>query len=91
MRQKDFDVSLCRGSVRERIFEPWKDLLRSKGCEFRRGRGVTDFFFSEETGCISEVLCGNDRIKADAVILAVGISNLQGIIQRRYVMYFHRP
>ncbi|KMT01356.1 hypothetical protein BVRB_9g213700 [Beta vulgaris subsp. vulgaris] len=79
--QKDFDVSLCRGSVRERIFEPWKDLLRSKGCEFRRGRGVTDFFFSEETGCISEVLCGNDRIKADAVILAVGISNLQGIIQ----------
>ncbi|XP_021753026.1 uncharacterized protein LOC110718499 [Chenopodium quinoa] len=80
--QENSDKLLCRGSVKERIFEPWRELLKSNGCEFRRGRGVTDFFFSEETGCISEVLCGNDRIKADAVILAVGISNLQEIIQR---------
>lgn len=80
--QKNFDLVLCRGSVREKIFEPWKDLLRSRGCEFRKGRGVTDFFYNEETGCISEVLCGNDRIKADAVILAVGISTLQEIIKR---------
>ncbi|XP_021853364.1 uncharacterized protein [Spinacia oleracea] len=80
--QKNFDLLLCRGSVKERIFEPWRKLLKSKGCEFRRGRGVTDFIFSEETGCVSEVVCGNDRIKADAVILAVGISSIQEIIQR---------
>lgn len=80
--QKNFDFVLCRGSVKEKIFEPWMDLLKSKGCEFRKGRGVTDFFFNEETGSISEVLCGNDRIKADAVILAVGSSSLQEIIKK---------
>ncbi|XP_074275699.1 uncharacterized protein LOC141599557 [Silene latifolia] len=80
--QKNFDMVFCRGSVREKIFKPWRELLKSNGCEFRRGRGVTDFFFNEETGCISEVLCGNDRIKADAVILAVGISTIQEIVQR---------
>lgn len=80
--QKNLDFVLCRGSVKEKIFEPWIDSLKSKGCEFRKGRGVTDFFFNEETGCISEVLCGNDRIKADAVILALGITSLQEIIKR---------
>ncbi|GAB2218068.1 hypothetical protein Droror1_Dr00001285 [Drosera rotundifolia] len=80
--QKDLDKLLCRGTVREQIFEPWKDLLRKAGCEFRKGRGVTDFFFSEETGCITEVVYGNDRLKADAVILAVGISALQDIIKK---------
>ncbi|KAL9244834.1 hypothetical protein vseg_018555 [Gypsophila vaccaria] len=81
-QQKNFDMVMCRGSVRQNIFEPWRGLLKSKGCEFRRGRGVTDFFFSEETGCISEVLFGNDRIKADAVVLAIGVSTLQDIVQR---------
>ncbi|GMH02941.1 hypothetical protein Nepgr_004780 [Nepenthes gracilis] len=80
--QKNFDVMMCRGTVREKIFEPWKDLLRSEGCEFRKGRAATDFFFSEETGCISEVICGNDRVKADAVILAVGISSIQEIVKK---------
>lgn len=81
--QKDFDLKLCRGSIRAKIFDPWRESLKSMGCEFRRGKGVTDFFFNEETSCISEVLCGNDRIKADAVILAVGISALQEIIEKR--------
>ncbi|CAO2815648.1 unnamed protein product [Amaranthus hypochondriacus] len=80
--QKDFDLKLCRGSIRAKIFDPWRESLKSMGCEFRRGKGVTDFFFNEETSCISEVLCGNDRIKADAVILAVGISALQEIIEK---------
>lgn len=80
--QKNFDVVYCRGTVRDKIFEPWKKVLRGRGCEFRKGRAVTDFFFNEETGCILEVICGNDRVKADAVILAVGISSIQEIIKR---------
>ncbi|KAL2937029.1 Phytoene dehydrogenase [Bienertia sinuspersici] len=80
--QKNLNLSLCRGSARERIFDPWRDLLKSKGCEFRRSRGITDFLFNEETGCITQVLGGNARLKADAVIMAVNISTLQEIIQR---------
>ncbi|KAH7834243.1 hypothetical protein Vadar_014095 [Vaccinium darrowii] len=79
--QKDFDLVWCRGTVREKIFEPWMDSMRNQGCKFLEGRKVTDFYFNEETGCISEVICGKESLKADAVILAVGISTLQEIIQ----------
>ncbi|KAK9287102.1 hypothetical protein L1049_015513 [Liquidambar formosana] len=79
--QKDFDLVLCRGTVREKIFEPWMDSMRAKGCEFLEGRRVTNFLLNEETGCISEVVCGKKSYKADAVILAVGISTLQEIIK----------
>ncbi|KAF8405455.1 hypothetical protein HHK36_010361 [Tetracentron sinense] len=79
--QKDFDVVWCRGTVREKIFEPWMESIRDKGGEFLEGRMVTDFSLSEETGCISEVVCGKERYKADVVILAAGISTLQQIIK----------
>lgn len=55
--------------------------MRNQGCKFLEGRRVTDFYFNEETGCISELICGKESLKADAVILAVGISTLQEIIQ----------
>lgn len=66
------------------------DSMRNQGCKFLEGRRVTDFCFDEETGRISEVICGKESLKADAVILAVGISTLQEIIQNRSVcIEFH--
>ncbi|XP_052194699.1 uncharacterized protein LOC127802736 isoform X2 [Diospyros lotus] len=79
--QKDFDLVWCRGTVKEKIFEPWMDSMRNEGCKFLQGRKVTDFIINEESGCISEVICGKESLKADAIILAVGISTLQEIIQ----------
>lgn len=60
--------------------------MRSQGCKFLDGRNVTDLFFNEETGCISEVACGKESLEADAVIFAVGISTLQDMIQHRYLV-----
>lgn len=59
--------------------------MRTNGCENLRGKRVTDFFYNEETGCISEVVCGREKYTADAVVLAVGISALQDIIKNRYL------
>lgn len=81
--QRDFDAVWCRGTVREKIFEPWLETIKGNGCKFVKGKIVTDFSFNEESGSISEVVCGDERYGADAVILAVGISNLQQIILRR--------
>jgi len=61
------------------------DSMRNEGCKFLQGRKVTDFIINEESGCISEVICGKESLKADAIILAVGISTLQEIIQNRSV------
>ncbi|KAM4089439.1 hypothetical protein ACB094_07G151800 [Castanea mollissima] len=84
--QKDFDMVWCRGTVKEKIFEPWIDFMRTKGCEILEGRRVTDFSFNEETSCISEVICGRESLNADAVILAVGISRLQELIKNSAVL-----
>lgn len=84
--QKNFDLVWCRGTLREKIFGPWMDSIRTRGCEFLDGRTVTDFSLNEETGCISEVVCGKEKYNADAVILAVGISNLQELVKNRYVV-----
>ncbi|GMN38215.1 hypothetical protein TIFTF001_007441 [Ficus carica] len=81
--QKDFNILWCRGTVREKIFEPWIDSMKTKGCEFIEGRKVTGFSVDEETGCVSSVTCGRETYNADAVILAVGISTLQDLIKNR--------
>jgi uncharacterized FAD-dependent dehydrogenase len=76
----------CHGTVKEKIFEPWIDFMRTKGCEILEGRRVTNFFFNEETSRISEVICGGESYNADAVILAVGISRVQELIKNRCVI-----
>ncbi|WRX16694.1 Amine oxidase - like 8 [Theobroma cacao] len=85
--QKHFDVVFCRGTTREKIFEPWVESLKAKGCEMLEDKKVTDIFFNEETGCITEVVCGKETYSADAVILAVGIATLQEIIKKSAALY----
>ncbi|OVA15939.1 Amine oxidase [Macleaya cordata] len=84
--QRDFDVVWCRGTIREKVFEPWLDTIKANGCQFLEGRKVTDFKLNEETGCISEVVCGEEMYGADAIVLAVGISMLQEIIKNSSVL-----
>ncbi|XP_065868894.1 uncharacterized protein [Euphorbia lathyris] len=79
--QKDFNMVWCRGTIKEKIFNPWLDSLRSKGCKFLDNVKVTDFIIDEETSCISKVVCGDEIYNADAVILAVGISKLQELVK----------
>lgn len=55
--------------------------MKIQGCRFLEGRKVTDVVVNEETGCISEVICEKESFKADAFILAVGVSTLQEIVQ----------
>ncbi|XP_047310407.1 uncharacterized protein LOC124913991 [Impatiens glandulifera] len=84
--QKDFDFVWTRGTVKEKIFDPWIDNLKGKGCKFLNGRRVTDFGYNDETGSISEVVCGKESLKADAVVLAVGIGMLQEIVKSSAVL-----
>ncbi|XP_020084663.1 uncharacterized protein LOC109707643 isoform X3 [Ananas comosus] len=78
--QQNFDVVWCRGTVEEKILSPWLKSLELKGLKFHGNRKPTDFIINEESGCISGVACGQEIHKADAFILAVGVSALQSII-----------
>ncbi|KAF5745769.1 phytoene dehydrogenase chloroplastic/chromoplastic-like isoform X1 [Tripterygium wilfordii] len=79
--QKDFDMVWCRGKIKEKIFEPWMDAMRTKGCKFLEGNKAIDVVLNEETNSISEVVCSGETYEADAVILAIGISTLRELIQ----------
>ncbi|KAF3787036.1 Phytoene dehydrogenase [Nymphaea thermarum] len=78
--QQDFDVVWCSGSIGEKIFRPWMAFMEEKGCQFLKNRRITDFSLNEETGKISELICGDETFLVDAIILAVGVTELQHII-----------
>lgn len=91
--QKDFDVKWCRGRVKEKIFQPWIDSMKTHGCEFLSDKRVTDFCLDEETGHISGVICGRETYNTDAVIMAVRISTLQDIVRSRslsFLLYLYK-
>ncbi|KAA3462813.1 Phytoene desaturase 3 [Gossypium australe] len=80
--QKHFDVAFCRGTTKQKIFEPWVESLKAKGCEMLEDKKVTDFNLDEETGCVTDVVCGNETYSVDAVVVAVGITTLQETIKK---------
>ncbi|KAA0045754.1 phytoene dehydrogenase-like isoform X1 [Cucumis melo var. makuwa] len=85
--QNDFNLVWCRGTVKERIFQPWMDLLESKGCKFVGRRKLTDVIVDDDTNCLSDILCGRERYEADAVVFAVEISVLQELIRNSAALY----
>lgn len=76
----------CRGTIKEKIFNPWLDLLKSNGCKFVDTEKVTDFVADEETECVSKVAFEDEVYDADAIILAVGISKLQQLVKNRFAV-----
>ncbi|KAL7429117.1 hypothetical protein ACHAXH_001621 [Discostella pseudostelligera] len=72
-----FDVRWCRGSISEKIFDPWKTQLESRGVVIRGGARVASITKSSETGKFSIDICSmsgdvSDTIESDVVVLAVG-------------------
>jgi uncharacterized protein with NAD-binding domain and iron-sulfur cluster len=72
-----FDVRWCRGSISEKIFEPWQKQLEGRGVVVRGGARVSSIEEKDENGQFTIQLDsmegdGNDVIDCDAVVLAVG-------------------
>jgi uncharacterized protein with NAD-binding domain and iron-sulfur cluster len=77
--QADFDVVWCRGTVGAKIFQPWGDRITALGGKILTNRRVSDFKV-DTSGCINEVICGDESFQADAVISSVGITGMQKIV-----------
>ncbi len=79
-----FDVRWCRGSISEKIFEPWQKQLEKRSVTVRGGARVASivkntndnddlersYKYTIQLDSQDEV--GNDTIQCDAVVLAVG-------------------
>mmetsp|Transcript_21327 Transcript_21327/g.30541 ORF Transcript_21327/g.30541 Transcript_21327/m.30541 type:complete len:669 (+) Transcript_21327:165-2171(+) len=72
-----FDARWCKGSISEKIFEPWQDQLVKRNVSIRGGARVSSieknesgkYTVSLDTASEDEV---GDTIECDAVVLAVG-------------------
>jgi len=75
-----FDVRWCRGSIGERIFDPWQRQLEARGVTVRGGARVASIVKTERDGAggyavrlaSAEEGAENEVIHCDAVVLAVG-------------------
>jgi uncharacterized protein with NAD-binding domain and iron-sulfur cluster len=74
-----FDVRWCRGTISERIFNPWARQLQARGNVNIRGSSkVTSF--SAKDGGYELVINDNETLKCDAVVFAVGGTALKRLL-----------
>jgi uncharacterized protein with NAD-binding domain and iron-sulfur cluster len=82
-----FDVRWCRGTITERIFNPWTQLLQERGnIKFRGGTKVTAILEQTRTAAESNetrfqvtLNDGQETIDCDVIILAVGGISLKNL------------
>jgi uncharacterized protein with NAD-binding domain and iron-sulfur cluster len=77
--QPDFDVVWCRGTVGEKIFQPWVEKIEKVGGKVLTNKRVDDIILNE-TGNAEAVVCGEETFEADAVIFAVSVSGIKKIV-----------
>jgi len=86
--QQDFDVRWCKGPVGATLLQPLMESTRQKGCTIMTGRRATHVM-AEGSGqsTMYRIATTNasgqvEEWAADAVVLAVGVKALQGIVQK---------
>ncbi len=77
--QPDFDVVWCRGTVGEKIFQPWIEQIKQAGGKVLTNKRVTDIVLNER-GEAKGVVCDDEIFSADAVILGVSVSGIKKIV-----------
>lgn len=77
--QPDFDVVWCRGTVGEKIFQPWLRQIEKAGGKVLTNNKVTDVILNDK-GEAKGVVCGEEIFEADAVIFAVSVSGMKKIV-----------
>ncbi len=77
--QPDFDVVWCRGTVGEKIFQPWVKRIEELGGKVLTNKRVSDLIL-DENGRVKSVVCGDELFAADAVISGVSVSGIKKIV-----------
>jgi hypothetical protein len=67
-----FDVRWCRGTISEKIFNPWTTKLKSSGLVKIRGASMVTSLEEMKDGRFNLTVNGDTSLECDAVILAVG-------------------
>ena len=74
----------CRGTVGDQIFAPWLAKIEALGGTFLPNTRVTDLVLDAASGEVTGVVCGEERLDAEAVVFAVGVGGMQKIVAGRW-------
>lgn len=77
--QPDFDVVWCRGTVGEKIFQPWIAAIESYGGKVLTNHRVDDILLDAH-GKAKGVVSGEEVFSAEAIILALSVSGIKKIV-----------
>ncbi|WPF90482.1 FAD-dependent oxidoreductase [Cyanobacterium aponinum AL20118] len=77
--QPDFDVVWCRGTVGEKIFQPWIEEIEKLGGKVVTNQRVTDILV-DERGLATGVVCSDNVYEADSIISGVSVSGIKKIV-----------
>ena len=77
--QPDFDVVWCRGTVGEKIFQPWVREIEKAGGKVLTNKRVTDILLHPD-GKARAVVCQDEIFEANAVIFATNVNGIKKII-----------
>ena len=67
-----FDVRWCRGTISEKIFNPWAQKLQSRGNVNIRGASKVTAIDEVDNGAYRVTVNGDETIECDAIVFAVG-------------------
>jgi len=76
-----FDVRWCRGTISEKIFNPWATKLTSTGSVNIRGASLVTSIEDKKGGGFTITINGETTLECDAVILAVGGTAIKRLLQ----------
>ena len=76
--QPDFDVVWCRGTVGDKIFQPWIEEITNRGGKVLTNKRVSDIVV--DSGTATGVKCGDEFFAADAIISGVSITGMKKIV-----------
>ena len=78
--QPNFDVVWCRGTVVEKIFQPWVEKIKQLGGQVLTNKRMSDILLDAK-GQAKGVICGSETFEADAVILGVSVNGVKKIVE----------
>ncbi len=78
--QPDFDVVWCRGTVGEKIFQPWIDEIERAGGKVLTNKRVSDIVVDDARKATG-VKCGDEFLAADAIISSISITGMKKIVE----------
>ncbi|BAQ64262.1 FAD-dependent oxidoreductase [Geminocystis sp. NIES-3709] len=77
--QPNFDVVWCRGTVGEKIFQPWVEKISELGGKILTNKKVTDILLDKE-GKATGVVCQEEVFEAEAVISGLSVAGIKKIV-----------